>query len=169
MHLLRNAVDHGLEPPDERMARGKRPAGTIEIEVGVDHGELQITISDDGRGLALARIRERAAALGLVASDAQIDDEAAAELIFRPGFSTAQALTEVSGRGVGMDAVRGMLAKEHARIELRFTDEQRGAAYRSFQTIVHLPETWVVDSLAEPHGEVGSAGGAGAPRDALAS
>ena len=166
MHLLRNAVDHGLEPLDERVARGKPPAGTIEIEVGVDHGELQITISDDGRGLALARIREKAAALGLIAPDAQVDDEAAAELVFCPGFSTAQALTEVSGRGVGMDAVRGMLAKEHGRIELRFTDEHRGAAYRGFQTIVHLPETWVIDSLAEPHADAGSAQ---AQRDALAS
>lgn len=166
MHLLRNAVDHGLEPRDERVARGKPPAGTIEVEVGVDHGELQITISDDGRGLALARIREKAAALGFVAPGVQVDDEAAAELIFRPGFSTAQALTEVSGRGVGMDAVRGMLAKEHGRIELRFTDEHRGAAYRAFQTIVHLPETWVVDSLAEPHADTGSTD---AQRDALAS
>ncbi|MEJ8795139.1 HAMP domain-containing protein [Trinickia caryophylli] len=146
-HLLRNAVDHGIETVDEREAAGKPAAGTIDLEVGVDKGELQIALSDDGRGLALARIRAKAESLGWIAPGEAVADEAVAEYVFRSGFSTAQAVTEVSGRGVGMDAVRGMLARELGRIELRFTDDRVGSAYRRFQTIIRLPESCMVDSL----------------------
>lgn len=152
-HLLRNSVDHGIESADERTAAGKRAAGTIEVEVGVDAGALQITLSDDGRGLALARIRAIADERGWIVPNDEISDEALAHFIFRAGFSTAKAVTEVSGRGVGMDAVKEMLEREHGRIELRFTDERRGADFRRFQTIVHLPESWVVDSLGAPIGQ----------------
>ncbi|PMS20398.1 chemotaxis protein CheA [Trinickia dabaoshanensis] len=152
-HLLRNSVDHGIEPADQRVAAGKREGGTIEIEVGVDAGALQLTLSDDGRGLALARIRAIAAERGWIEPDDAIDDEALARFIFRAGFSTAKAVTEVSGRGVGMDAVKEMLEREHGRIELRFTDDRRGADFRRFQTIVHLPESWAVDSLGAPVGQ----------------
>jgi chemotaxis protein histidine kinase CheA len=156
-HLLRNSVDHGIEAPDERARAGKREAGSIEIEVGVDAGALQITLSDDGRGLALARIRDAAAARGWIEPNEAVSDEAIAGFIFRAGFSTARAVTEVSGRGVGMDAVKEMLEREHGRIELRFTDERRGADFRRFQTIVSLPESWAVDSLGaaiESRGEL---------------
>ncbi len=152
VHLLRNSVDHGIEPADERVAAGKQAAGAIEIEVGVDAGALQITLSDDGRGLALARIRAIAAERGWIEPDDSLADEAVANFIFRAGFSTAKAVTEVSGRGVGMDAVKDMLEREHGRIELRFTDDRRGADFRRFQTIVHLPESWAVDSLGAPVG-----------------
>ena len=151
-HLLRNSVDHGLEPADERTAAGKHEAGTIELEVGVDAAALQLTLSDDGRGLALAGIRAIAVERGWIAPNEPIDDEAIAAFIFRAGFSTAKAVTEVSGRGVGMDAVKQMLEREHGRIELRFTDDRRGADFRRFQTIVHLPESWAVDSLGAPIG-----------------
>ncbi|WDD92006.1 HAMP domain-containing protein [Burkholderia sp. FERM BP-3421] len=147
MHLLRNALDHGLETPDERAAAGKPAAGEITLEVGIDERALQFTLSDDGRGLALARIRDIAIARGWLAPDAEADDDAIAAFIFRPGFSTAEHVTEVSGRGVGMDAVRDFLAREHGRIELRFTDDRAGAPFRRFQTIVHLPESWAVDSV----------------------
>ncbi|HVW51006.1 MAG TPA: ATP-binding protein [Trinickia sp.] len=149
-HLLRNSVDHGIEPADERVAAGKPEAGTIEIDVGVDAGALQITLSDDGRGLAMRRIRAIAAERGWIEPHATLSDDAVARFIFRAGFSTAGAVTEVSGRGVGMDAVKAMLERELGRIELRFTDERDGADFRRFQTIVHLPEAWVVDSLGAP-------------------
>ncbi|WP_323121151.1 ATP-binding protein [Burkholderia alba] len=160
MHLLRNAVDHGIETVEQRGAAGKPAAGAIDIEVGVDHRALQLTLSDDGRGLALERIRGVAIERGWLAPDAAASDETIAEFIFRPGFSTAEQVTEVSGRGVGMDAVRDFLARAHGRIELRFTDDQPGAAYRRFQTIVHLPESWAVDS-------VGAAAARPLPLDAL--
>jgi two-component system, chemotaxis family, sensor kinase CheA len=146
-HLLRNCVDHGIEPAAERVAQGKPAAGVIELEVGVDHHALEITVSDDGRGLALAKIRRQAIERGWLAEGEQASDEAIAELIFRPGFSTAQTVSEVSGRGVGMDAVRDFVSREQGRIELRFTDDRAGAEYRRFQTIVYLPEDWAVDSL----------------------
>ncbi|APA84811.1 MCP four helix bundle domain-containing protein [Paraburkholderia sprentiae WSM5005] len=146
-HLLRNSVDHGIEPAAERVANGKDAAGVIELEVGVDHHALQITISDDGRGLALAKIRAAAIERGWIDADAALSDEAIAELIFRSGFSTAQTVSEISGRGVGMDAVRDFVRREHGRIELRFTDDRRGADYRRFQTVVSFPEDWAVDSL----------------------
>ncbi|WP_126283465.1 ATP-binding protein [Burkholderia stagnalis] len=147
MHLLRNAIDHGIESPDERRAAGKAAVGTIDLAVGVDGGMLQFVLSDDGRGLALDRIRGIARERGWLDADTghALADEAVAELIFRPGFSTAHAVTEVSGRGVGMDAVRSFLKREGGDIRLSFTDDRRGAAYRSFRTIVSLPDTFAVD------------------------
>lgn len=147
MHLLRNAIDHGIESADERRAAGKAAAGTIDIAVGVDGDMLQIVLSDDGRGLALDRIRGIARERGWIDGDDEQTptDEAVAELIFRPGFSTAHAVTEVSGRGVGMDAVRNFLMREGGGIALRFTDDRRGAAYRAFHTVVRLPGSFAVD------------------------
>jgi chemotaxis protein histidine kinase CheA len=87
-----------------------------------------------------------AAEKGWIAADQSLTDEEIAEMIFRPGFSTADKVTEVSGRGVGMDAVRDFLAREHGSIALRFTDDHQGADFRQFQTIVSLPETLVVDT-----------------------
>ncbi len=156
MHLLRNSMDHGIEAAETRSAHGKTPAGTIDIEVGVDNGALQITLSDDGRGLALERIRGIAMERGWIGSGDTPSDEAIADFIFRPGFSTAEAVTEVSGRGVGMDAVRDFLRRENGSIELRFTDTHQGAAFRQFQTIVCLPDSFAVDTLGvEARGEAG--------------
>jgi signal transduction histidine kinase len=150
MHLLRNSVDHGIENAEARSAQGKPSAGAINIEVGVDNGALQVTLSDDGRGLALNRIRGMAIEKGWIAADELLSDEQIADLIFRPGFSTADQVTEVSGRGVGMDAVRDFLRREHGGIALRFTDDHQGAAFRQFQTIVSLPENLAVDTAGMP-------------------
>jgi len=147
MHLIRNSVDHGIETPAQREALGKPANGAIDIEVGVAEGALQITLSDDGRGLALSRIRGIAAERGWLSPDSQLSDEAVADFILRAGFSTAQNVTEVSGRGVGMDAVRDFIKREGGRIELRFTDERTGADFRQFQTVVYLPEHYAVDSV----------------------
>jgi two-component system, chemotaxis family, sensor kinase CheA len=110
---------------------------------------MQIVLSDDGRGLALNRIREIALNKGLISADNTLSDEETAELIFRPGFSTAEHVTEVSGRGVGMDAVRDFLKREQGGITLRFTDQQQGAAFRQFQTVVTLPARYAVAMAAE--------------------
>lgn len=147
-HLLRNAIDHGIETADARIAQGKPAAGAIDIEVGVDQGMLQITLCDDGRGLALDRIRSIAVERGWIGADERPSDEEIAQFIFRPGFSTAETVTEVSGRGVGMDAVLEFLKREQGRIELRFTDDHKGAAFRQFQTVVCLPERFAVDSVS---------------------
>jgi len=148
MHLLRNSVDHGLESAEARSAHGKPAAGTINIEVGADPRHLQITLSDDGRGLALGKIRSIAVERGWIGADEAMSDEDIAHMIFRPGFSTAERITEVSGRGVGMDAVQDFLKRENGHIELRFTDARAGEAFRQFQTVVILPAEVAVSSVA---------------------
>ncbi|WP_193100827.1 MCP four helix bundle domain-containing protein [Burkholderia sp. Z1] len=147
MHLLRNSIDHGIESSDERRAVGKAASGTIDIAVGVGRDELWFVLSDDGRGLALDRIRGIALERGWIDADndAALSDEDVAELIFRPGFSTAHTVTEVSGRGVGMDAVRNFLKRDGGDIALRFTDDHVGAPYRAFETIVSLPARFAAD------------------------
>jgi len=149
MHLLRNSIDHGIESASERSVLGKPAAGTIEIEAGIDNDTFQLTLSDDGRGLALARIRQIAVARGWIAEHDVVSDEEIAQFIFRPGFSTAEIVTEVSGRGVGMDAVRDFLKREHGRIELHFTDDRKGEAFRHFQTVISLPDRFAVDSVPQ--------------------
>lgn len=108
LHLLRNAVDHGLETPDNRVAAGKDPTGIIELEVRREKDRVLVTVSDDGRGMDPRRIAEAAVAKGLIspAEAATLSTQDALMLICIPGFSTAAAVTDVSGRGVGMDAVR---------------------------------------------------------------
>ncbi|WP_175765401.1 MCP four helix bundle domain-containing protein [Burkholderia ambifaria] len=162
MHLLRNAIDHGIETSDERRAAGKPPAGKIDIAVDVEDGALRFVLGDDGRGLALDRIRGIARERGWIdaGDEAALTDEAVAELIFRPGFSTARAVTEVSGRGVGMDAVRNFLKRDGGDIALRFTDDRVGSPYRAFETIVSLPARFAADGAAhpaEPHARAGIA------------
>ncbi|MBR8177073.1 ATP-binding protein [Burkholderia ambifaria] len=162
MHLLRNAIDHGIETSDERRAAGKAPAGKIDIAVDVEDGALRFVLGDDGRGLALDRIRGIARERGWIdaGDEAALTDEAVAELIFRPGFSTARAVTEVSGRGVGMDAVRNFLKRDGGDIALRFTDDRVGSPYRAFETIVSLPARFAADGAAhpaEPHARAGIA------------
>ncbi|GJG96277.1 MCP four helix bundle domain-containing protein [Cupriavidus pauculus] len=147
-HLLRNAIDHGIEPVDARLAAGKPAAGNIHIEAGVDQQLLQITVDDDGRGLALHKIRATAIERGWIHADAATSDDAIAQFIFHPGFSTAATVTTISGRGVGMDAVREFLSRSGGSIELRFTDNHVGAPFRQFQTVVSLPEHYAVDSVA---------------------
>ncbi len=104
-HLLRNSVSHGIEQPSERLAAGKPETGEILIEVVRESTELVIRVRDDGAGLDLDRIRARAAASGLVDSGEDIDDTAAAQLVFAPGLSTAETVSELSGRGIGLDVV----------------------------------------------------------------
>uniref|UniRef100_UPI001F5AA08A chemotaxis protein CheA n=1 Tax=Anaeromyxobacter sp. SG66 TaxID=2925410 RepID=UPI001F5AA08A len=105
-HMVRNALDHGIEPPDVRRARGKAPIGTVVLRAFHEAGSMVIQVSDDGAGLDRARIAARAVAQGLAPDAARVTDEEAGRLVFEPGFSTADAVTELSGRGVGMDVVR---------------------------------------------------------------
>ena len=104
-HLLRNAVIHGIEPPDTRRAAGKPPVGQIRVQLRRDGAQLSVEISDDGAGLDHAAIRAKAIARGLMPAEATLSDEALARFIFEPGFSTAARLTQDAGRGIGMDVV----------------------------------------------------------------
>jgi chemosensory pili system protein ChpA (sensor histidine kinase/response regulator) len=116
-HLLRNCVSHGIELPEARTAAGKDATGTITILVGQEGNEVGVEIRDDGAGLDLPRIRERGIAHGLLAADATPSDAELANLIFAPGLSTTDRVTELAGRGVGMDVVRSDVNAMGGRIE----------------------------------------------------
>jgi chemosensory pili system protein ChpA (sensor histidine kinase/response regulator) len=116
-HLLRNCVAHGVEEPHVRVAAGKDPAGNILVNVHQEGNDVAVEFRDDGAGLDLARIRDKARQLGLVAPDAQLSDEETAQLIFTAGFSTATQVTELAGRGIGMDVVRSEVNALGGRIE----------------------------------------------------
>jgi two-component system sensor histidine kinase and response regulator WspE len=110
-HLIRNAIDHGLETPEDRLAAGKPAGGTIRLEARHRAGMLHITLTDDGRGIDVERLRRRAVARGLVAQAVadQLGELELLEFLFLPGFSTKEQVTEISGRGVGLDVVQSMV------------------------------------------------------------
>jgi chemosensory pili system protein ChpA (sensor histidine kinase/response regulator) len=128
-HLLRNSVAHGIEKPEQRAAAGKERSGTITINVTHEGNEVGVDVRDDGAGLDLARIRERAVSRGLIAGDAELTDAELANLIFRPGFSTAETVTELAGRGVGLDVVLAEVNAMGGRIETASTPGQ-GSSFR---------------------------------------
>jgi len=120
VHLIRNSLDHGLEPPDDRAAAGKPKAGTLEISARHAGGNVVIEVRDDGRGIDPVKVGRRAVERGLIGAEAAaaLDAKGAAELLFQPGFSTAEVTSDVSGRGVGMDAVRTMIRELGGEVTL---------------------------------------------------
>jgi two-component system chemotaxis sensor kinase CheA len=120
LHVLRNAVDHGLEDAASRQSAGKSATGHISLEARLQGDQIEIVVEDDGSGLNIARIREIAKSKGVMDAEAidALDDVAAADLIFMPGFSTASVITDISGRGVGMDAVRTAVAALGGRVAI---------------------------------------------------
>jgi two-component system, chemotaxis family, sensor kinase CheA len=119
--MVRNAVDHGIETADERVARGKSPNAKVLLKAGHQAGHILIQISDDGRGLDCEKILRKAREKGLIEPEATLTETEIFNLIFQPGFSTAEKITDVSGRGVGMDVVRKHVQKLRGRIEVRST------------------------------------------------
>ena len=128
IHLLRNAIDHGLESPQERLAAGKPETGVIRLSARNERGQINISIEDDGRGINLAQVKASAVEKGLLtAAEAQaLSDEKALELIFHSGLSTAKNVTEISGRGIGMDIVRANVESLNGAILVN-TTPGRGA------------------------------------------
>lgn len=119
VHLLRNSLDHGLEPPDERLAAGKGEKGTVRLSARHEEGEVWVTIEDDGRGLNKNKILAKAIEKGIIEGDgSDLSDKQIHNLIFAPGFSTADKITDISGRGVGMDVVKRNLEKIKGKIDI---------------------------------------------------
>jgi two-component system, chemotaxis family, sensor kinase CheA len=118
VHMVRNAIDHGLEPPNARQQLGKQRIGTVLLAAYHTSGHVVIVLQDDGKGLQRHTIVEKALAMGLIASDTGMSDNEVFQLIFAPGFSTAERLTDISGRGVGMDVVRQGLEALKGRIDI---------------------------------------------------
>jgi two-component system, chemotaxis family, sensor kinase CheA len=121
LHMVRNSVDHGVEPVEERIAAGKAPEARIRLSAFHQGGQVIIQISDDGRGLNAEKIRRKAEERKLISPTAQLTETEMQQLIFEPGFSTAEQITDVSGRGVGMDVVRRNVEKLRGRIETQST------------------------------------------------
>jgi two-component system chemotaxis sensor kinase CheA len=118
MHMVRNSMDHGLEPRDRRLAAGKREVGQLSLRAFHQGGSIVIEIADDGAGLNTERIVAKAVANGLIASGDTLSPSEIHQLIFAPGFSTAEQVTEISGRGVGMDVVKRNIEALRGRIEI---------------------------------------------------
>ncbi|MEM9010856.1 MAG: chemotaxis protein CheA [Pseudomonadota bacterium] len=137
-HLLRNAVDHGLEGPEARRAAGKSEEGCIRLSARHRSGRILIEIADDGAGIDRTRVRDRAVESGLIPADARLDPGEIDALIFAPGFSTADSVSNLSGRGVGMDVVRTTIEALGGRITLR------SAEGRGTEITVSLPLTLAI-------------------------
>ncbi|MFN8093431.1 MAG: chemotaxis protein CheA [Vicinamibacteria bacterium] len=117
VHLIRNAVDHGIEPPEVRRARGKSPTGTILLSAAQESNHVVITLVDDGGGIDAAEVRKRAIERGILRPEESVSDREVIQLIFTEGFSTARTVTDVSGRGVGLDVVVQSMERLNALIE----------------------------------------------------
>ena len=142
IHLIRNAIDHGMERPAQRRETGKPVQGRVTLAACHRGHEVLVTVSDDGRGLDRDRIRARAEAQGLLPAGARPDDPALYQLLFEPGFSTAQEVTSVSGRGVGMDVVRRAIDALRGSIDIA-TEPGRGSSFT-----LRLPLTLaIIDGL----------------------
>lgn len=111
IHCVRNAIDHGIEDPDERRAKGKPIEGTIHLKASNEGNLIVIEVSDDGRGIDVEAVRRRAIERGIIHPNKSLSDVEAYNLIFEPGFSTAKTVTSISGRGVGLDVVRKQIEK----------------------------------------------------------
>ncbi|PIP79333.1 MAG: hypothetical protein COW84_09775 [Gammaproteobacteria bacterium CG22_combo_CG10-13_8_21_14_all_40_8] len=139
MHIFRNSVDHGIENPQERLANGKNTKGKIELKTTEESDLVVFKVTDDGRGVAVNRIYQSAIEKGIyAASDPRPTAQEISNLIFSPGFSTAEKVTEISGRGVGMDAVKNFLEKQGGSIEVKLDAGDEMDDYRTFSTIIRL-------------------------------
>ena len=134
-HMLRNAVTHGIESREQRLAAGKSEIGEITLKLAQEGNEIILTLADDGKGLDAGLIRARAEAMGLLAPGAAVDDAQLYDFIFQPGFSTAAELSQVAGRGVGMDVVKTEVAALGGRIET-LSQMAHGTTFR-----IYLPLT----------------------------
>ena len=129
MHLVRNSIDHGIEPAEVRLARGKPARGTIELNASHESGSISIEVKDDGGGLNRDRIFKKAVEKGMVSADAVLTDQEVYRLILAPGFSTAEQVTNLSGRGVGMDVVRSNIEALRGTLDIDSVPE-RGTTMR---------------------------------------
>jgi two-component system chemotaxis sensor kinase CheA len=152
MHMVRNSIDHGLESPDERVNLNKPQIGTVTLNAHQAGNQIFVEISDDGRGLRADRIRKKALERGLVSAEAlsNMDDEDVYQFIFHPGFSTADRITDVSGRGVGMNVVREVVKEMNGSIDIE-TEPEMGTRF-----IMAFPLTLAIIPaiMVKVHGEM---------------
>lgn len=145
MHNFRNALDHGIEPPELRTNKGKDPRGKITLNACVKNRKLELRLKDDGQGIALKEIRKKAILDGLISQEDIISNHDLAQLIFHSGISTAEHVNTISGRGVGMDAVKSFIENEGGNIDINLNndnDNQSNVAldFAPFELVITLPE-----------------------------
>ncbi|MCA0357774.1 MAG: chemotaxis protein CheA [Proteobacteria bacterium] len=148
-HMLRNAIDHGLESPEERKAAGKNPEGVVRLAALHRSGRIVIEVSDDGKGINRERVFGIAVKKGLIAPDLQLTDEEIDNLIFLPGFSTAEKISDVSGRGVGMDVVKRSVQALGGRISISSRPGQGSTFTLSLPLTLAVLDGMVVDVAGE--------------------
>jgi two-component system, chemotaxis family, sensor kinase CheA len=154
VHLVRNALDHGLEGPEERVAAGKPEGGTLTIGARHAGGSIVITVADDGRGVDPAKVGARAAERGLITAEeaAALDAAGAVELLFAPGFSTAEAVGDLSGRGVGMDAVRDRIRKLGGEVAVTSVHGEGTVAEIRLPLTLAIMSALLVEADGRPYG-----------------
>jgi two-component system chemotaxis sensor kinase CheA len=135
LHILRNCIDHGIESPEERVAKGKSPQGKIHFKAFHSGATVHLEISDDGRGIDAARIKAKAVSKGLILEDTILTEKDIMDLVFTAGFSTAEKITDVSGRGVGMDVVKRNIDAIHGDVDLQ-SEKNKGTTFT-----IRLPMT----------------------------
>ena len=144
VHMIRNSVDHGLETPEEREAAGKPATCTIYLKAYHKGGNIVVEITDDGRGLNRDRIVEKARANGVIDADTRLSDSEIYNLIFQPGFSTAQQVMEISGRGVGMDVVKKAIERLRGRVDIQSLTGQGSTFFISLPLTLAIIEGMLV-------------------------
>ncbi|WP_376966640.1 chemotaxis protein CheA [Azospirillum sp. A26] len=154
LHLVRNALDHGIEAPERRAALGKPPGGTLRVRGFQDKGGVVVEVSDDGAGIDPAAMRKAAVAKGLLAPDAAaaLGDDEAVRLVFAPGFSTAGSVSDLSGRGVGMDAVRAAVERAGGRVEIASTPGSGTRVRLSLPLTLSITRVVVVEAAGSFYG-----------------
>jgi chemotaxis protein histidine kinase CheA/CheY-like chemotaxis protein len=144
LHLMRNAVNHAIEEPEVRVRKGKPPAGLVKLSASYEGNQVVITVRDDGTGIDPERVRQAAIARGLIRPDQVLSPRDVIELIFRPGFSTAEVVSEESGRGVGLDVVRDSISRLRATLEVESTPGQGTAFTMKFPTSLAIQSVMMV-------------------------
>jgi chemotaxis protein histidine kinase CheA/ActR/RegA family two-component response regulator len=144
LHLMRNAVNHAIEMPELRTQKGKSPAGQIKLSAAYEGNQVVITVRDDGTGIDPIRVRNAAIEQNIIQRDQVLSDGEVIELIFRPGFSTAEVLSEESGRGVGLDVVRDSVSRLRGTLEVESTPGQGTAFTMKFPTSLAIQSTMMI-------------------------
>ena len=152
-HLLRNALDHGIEPPEERVRAGKPETGSLRLEAAHRSGMLMITLVDDGRGVDLDRLRQKVVEKGLAGADMieKMSDSELMDFLFLPGFSTSQNVTEISGRGVGLDVVRNMVHEVGGVVRAISKPGEGMTFHMELPLTLSVVRTFLVEIAGEPY------------------
>jgi two-component system chemotaxis sensor kinase CheA len=152
MHLIRNAIDHGIELPKERIETGKLETGQIIISASQKGNRVFIEVADDGRGIDLFKVRRRAVERGLVSHPDDLTDQEAIDLIFEPGFSTSEVVSELSGRGVGMDVVKNNITALSGTVAVETRPGQGSRVSITLPITLAIIRTLIIDAGVETYG-----------------